>query len=127
MSQDTNTELPSVEAAQAYVMQNLFAPAYFDKLSQYGIVPADATEAREMLDIGFMIHETESNPEMQKSAGVAPAVSEVHQLHGALSSMLGVSKTAEANETRKLAAAAATDTNLYLAALAIKSAEFAQQ
>lgn len=123
MSENQN-QLPAVDEAQAYVMQNLVAPAFFDKLAQvYGISPANEKQAQSLLQIGLMLQEADANPAIRKEAGISD--NPYGTACNVLADHLGVKSAAENDEITKLASALAADPGMYLSALSIRSAEAA--
>jgi len=65
----SDTTLPPVEEAYATLHQQVYAPAFFQKLASYGIEPETAEQATTMLRMGAKLRQAYENDQQQKQAG----------------------------------------------------------
>jgi hypothetical protein len=115
-------QVPKADAAYDFLYSQVHAPVFFNKLAQdYGVIPADETEATRLLEMGAELFEVERQ-EQQKQASVQGSF--IGEAHNSLQALLGKQAGArgvstQANDRLVKAAAAELTRNPYVRAAAL--------
>jgi hypothetical protein len=121
-AQQQEVQVPRADAAYDFLYGQVHAPVFFNKLAQdYGIIPADETEATRLLDMGAELFAVEQQ-EQQKQASVQGSF--IGEAHNSLQVLLGKQAGArgantQANDRLVKAAAAELTRNPYVRAAAL--------
>ena len=74
------------EQAQAFLMQNVYAPAFFDKLAAHGIVPGNEDEANCFLEMAAKL---QSAHQVEKQASAGSRLGFFQQANAACEMLIG--------------------------------------
>lgn len=115
-------QVPQPDAAYDFLYGQVHSPVFFNKLAQdYGIVPANDTEATRLLEMGAELFAVEQQ-EQQKQASVQGSF--ITEAHNSLQVLLGKQASArgvntQANDRLVKQAAAELTKNPYVRAAAL--------
>jgi len=111
-------ELPTkaqADAALAYMAQEIHAPAFFQKVAEYGFEPRTLAEAEQMLELGAVLHKAEADGQYKSAA-----VTQQEQRNPFLDAVLArFTPQAQAEDGIKTAAAEAVRTDAMAKAAAL--------
>jgi hypothetical protein len=95
-----------IETAQAAVLRNVYAPALFAKLSQYGIAPQSEDEAISLVKMAQMLRQ-------ETPVKAAASTNRFAVAGDRLGQVLGLSKQSQVDSYREAAVQLAADPELF--------------
>ena len=124
MSQPTQPTLPDPQAAYNHLFNTVHAPAFFAKLAQAGIAPANEKEAADYLEMAGKLRTIQQDPRVKAAQDNSGSrVTQAKQALDQLMSQHGLGGQARQISLQKVAASLADDPNIYNAVLSLKAAE----
>lgn len=132
MPQQQAPALPDPKTAYDHLFSNIHARAFYSRLAQHGLAPANEKQAQEYLELAGKLRAIEADPRVKAAEAQNDPIAEVNRaLDGAMERHgLGSVKAAKAQEAdvarRNVAVKLAADAGIYNSVLSLKAAEASQ-